>query len=223
MTIGKSMNTYIISSKNQEKALGAAAKINKAEKVDKFDIEIVEFEKAIGIEDVRQIQKKIFLKPFRGSRKSIILMLSNGATIDAQNSMLKLLEEPPPSSIIFLVTDSYQSFLPTILSRAKIIEIKEEREIVESGLKQIQEIEGEGDALSLAQTVSKDRDSAIIWLENAILSAREKMLKHISTDNSREEALKLRKMIHKLELTHYDLKTTNVNARLALENLFLNL
>jgi DNA polymerase III delta prime subunit len=214
------MNTYIISTKNKEKALGEVEKINKENKVDKFDVELLEFEKAIGIEDVRNIQKKIFLRPFRGERKSLILILNGGATIDAQNSMLKLLEEPPPSSLIFLLTDNYQVFLPTILSRAKIIEIKEEREFDESGFKQIIELDGAGDSLYLAQEVSKDKTLAIDWLESAILSARQTMLENLG---DKQKALRLRKMIHRLELTHYDLKTTNVNPRLALENLFLNI
>jgi DNA polymerase III subunit delta' len=215
------MNSYIISAKNFENSLLEVEKINKVNKVDKFDMDILEFEKALGIEDVRNIQKKIFLKPYKGEKKSTILILKNGATIDAQNSMLKLLEEPPPSSIIFLITDNYHAFLPTILSRTKIIEIKEDHaEIDDSGLKQILEMDGAGDALYLAQVVSKDKNEAVVWLESAILSAREFMINNLE---DKQKALRLRKLIHKLELTHYDLKTTNVNTRLALENLFLNI
>lgn len=214
------MNSYVISSKNPDLAHDAAEKINKENKVDKFDIQNLEFEKALGIEDVRQIQKKIYLKPFRGEKKSTIIKLQNGATIDAQNSMLKLLEEPPPSSLIIILTDNYHAFLPTILSRVKIIEIKEKHEIDDSGLNQILEMEDDGDALYLAQEVSKEKETAVIWLENSILSARELMLENLE---DKHEALRLRKLIHKLELTHYDLKTTNVNTRLALENLFLNI
>lgn len=214
------MNTYIISSKNLDLTKNEIDKITKENKVDIFDIETVEFEKALGIEDVRNIQKKIFLKPLKGARKAIILNISKGATIDAQNSMLKLLEEPPPSSIIILLTDNYHNFLPTILSRAKIIEIKNEIEIDTKSINQILEIEGEGDALYLAQLVSKEKDDAINFLEQAILGAREIMMEDL---DDKQKALGLRKVIHKLELTHYDLKTTNANTRLALENLFLNL
>jgi DNA polymerase III gamma/tau subunit len=215
------MNTYIISSKNFELAITEIDKLNKENKVDKFDIEILEFEKALGIEDVRNIQKKIFLKPLKGDRKSTILMLKASATVDAQNSMLKLLEEPPPSSLIAIITDNYNSFLPTILSRAKIIELNEKLgELNNEPIKQILEIDGEGDALFLAQAVSKDKNEAIKWLKDAILGARELMLENLE---DKPKALRLRKLIHKLELAHYDLKNTNVNTRLALENLFLNI
>ncbi len=215
------MNTFIISSKNLEKALDEASKICKDNKIDSFSIEVLEFEKALGIEDVRNIQKTIFLKPFKGEKKALIIKLSTGATIEAQNSMLKLLEEPPLSTLIFLVTDNVQIFLPTILSRVKIIELKNEKfQTNASGLEEILNLNGAGTRLYLAQVVAKDKNEAIAWLESAILAARERMLNSLE---DKQESLRLRKLVHKLELTHYDFKTTNANPRLALENLFLNI
>ncbi len=215
------MNTFIISCKNLEKALDETSKICKENKIDSLSIEVLEFEKALGIEDVRNIQKTIFLKPFRGKKKALIVKLFAGATIEAQNSMLKLLEEPPFNTLIFLVTNNVQIFLPTILSRTKIIELKnEEFQTNESGLEEILNLNGVGDRLYLAQVVAKDKNEAIAWLESAILAVRERMLNSLE---NKQESLRLRKLVHKLELTHYDLKTTNANPRLALENLFLNI
>lgn len=215
------MGSFLISSKNLEKGREEVARIVKREKVSEFDIEIFELDKALGIEDVRNIQKNIFLKPFKGKKKATIIILKNGATIEAQNSMLKLLEEPPPSSLIFLITNNAKIFLPTILSRVKLIELtNEEFQTNPKGLEEILSLDTAGDRLYLAQIVGKDKDEVIIWLETTILAARDKMLKNL---NDKQESLKYRKLIHKLELTHYDLKTTNVNPRLALENLFLNI
>lgn len=215
------MHSFIISSKKLEQGREEALKISKAEKINKFEIEILEFEKAFGIEDVRNIQKKIFLKPVLGEKKSTILMFKNGATIEAQNSMLKLLEEPPLSSLIFIITENAKIFLPTILSRVKIIELaNDENQTNSEALKELLSMESTGDRLYLAQVVGKDKNEAILWLEQVILSARGKMLSNLE---NKQESLKLRKLIHRLELTHYNLKTTNANLRLALENLFLNL
>ncbi len=215
------MQTYIISSKDLEKAREEVDKIIKSNKINKFDIELIEPQQALGIEDVRLVQKKIFLKPFKGEKKAVIVNVVMGLSDEAQNSMLKLLEEPPPNTLIFLLTKNPHIFLPTILSRVKIIEVKaDENQKNLAGLKQVLEIEGLGDSLFLAQTVSKDKQEAIVWLEEVILAAREEMMKVLE---NKQEALKFRKLIHKLELTHYDLKTTNVNPRLALENLFLNI
>lgn len=215
------MNSFIISSGNFEEGRKEATRVINTQRVDPVDIETLEFEKTLGIEDVRNIQKKIFLRPLRGEKKATVLMLFDGATIEAQNSMLKLLEEPPPSSLIFLVTNNAKVFLPTILSRVKLIEISSEKEKTNTdGLKEILSMNGAGDSLYLAQSIGKDKSKSIAWLESAILSSRDKMLENLE---NKQESLKLRKLIHQLELTHYDLKTTNANPRLALENLFLNL
>ena len=215
------MQTFIISSKNIDKARDRAIDKIQTEKISKFDVEILEFEKPLGIEDVRQVQKNIFLTPFQGEKKATVIVMKNSATVDAQNSMLKLLEEPPPSSLIFLVTDNHLSFLPTVLSRVKLIEIaNEENQTNNDAFEKIQSLNGVGDSLYLAQVVAKEKTDAIIFLEGAILAAREKMLANLE---NKQESLKLRKMIHNMELTHYTLKSTNANSRLALENLFLNL
>ncbi len=213
------MQSFIVTSKNLDKATKEAKDLSEKQKVNTFDIEILDFE-TLGIEDVRSIQKKIFLKPLKGERKSLILVLRTGITDEAQSSMLKLLEEPPPSSLIFLITANHLLLLPTILSRTTLIELGEDERELGSSLSQVLEIQTSGDALALAQELSKDKASAILWLEDLILSARDKMIKSL---DDKKESLKIRKMIHEIELTHYNLKTTNANPRLALENLFLNL
>ncbi len=215
------MNTFIVSSKDLKKAQEHAISESDKLKIDPFDRQILEFEKALGIEDVRKIQEKIFLKPFKGDKKALFVVMQQSATPDAQNAMLKLLEEPPANTLIYLITTSHFSFIPTVLSRAKLIEPeKEEIKIEGEGLEKILAFDSAGERLYLAQVVSKEKTEAISWLEKAILAARERMLEKVE---DKQEALKLRKLIHKLELTHYDLKTTNANPRLALENLFLNI
>ena len=220
----KKVQTYIISSKNLEKGKEEALTVIQTEKVHKFDIEVLGFEKALGIEDVRTLQKKIFLAPLKGEKKATIMALTNGATVEAQNSMLKLLEEPPKSSLIFLITNNYHTFLPTILSRCKLIDldlgIKPVVNKDHSNILKNLRMTSPADALKLAQDISGEKEGAIVWLEETILAVREEMLAIL---NDKQEALRLRKLIHRLELTHYDLKTTNVNPRLALENLFLNI
>ena len=215
------MQTFIISSKKIENAKNYALENITGEKVDKLDIESYEPDKALGIDDVRDIQKRIHFKPLMGDRKAVLIIIPFGATIEAQNSMLKILEEPPESTLIYLVTNNHKTLLPTILSRAKVIEIKgSEIQTDGNGLHQLLSIGKTGNGLYLAQELAKDKNGAIDWLEEVILESRKKML--LSLENP-EQSLKLRKLIHKLELTHYDLKTTNANPRLALENLFLNI
>jgi DNA polymerase III subunit delta' len=220
------MHSFIISSKNIERALEETGKINRINKVSKFDIETSEYEKALGIEDVRNIQKKIFLRPLKGEKKTNILILKNGASIEAQNAMLKLLEEPPLSSIIILITENYQIFLPTILSRCKLIDLdrnedlqiidKKEHSIILENLR----IKDVGEALKIAQDLSKDKKEAIDWLEKAIYVLRQELLENL---DNKEKSLEIKNRIEKLTDTRKDLKNTNVNTRLALENCFLNI
>lgn len=213
------MNTFIISSKNIELADKAIAKINEDNNVSKFDIEIYESEKAFGIDNVKKIQQKIFLKPSSGKRKSVTINLDKGISIEAQNAMLKLLEEPPASSIIILKTPSSNLFLSTVLSRAQIIELSNQTNNNPTD-KHFENINGVEEALLLAQNLSEDKNEAISWLEQTILNLRNEMISNIS---NKKESLSIRKKIHKFEIAHYDLKNTNINVRLTLENLFLNL
>lgn len=134
--------------------------------------------------------------------------------------MLKLLEEPPPDTYIYLIAKSPNFFLPTIISRVKLIELSKKREINDEPLKKIEEHPSIGDKLYLAEQLSKDKEKAIEFLEDAILKAREEMIEN--ADNP-TKSLKLRNIIHNLEITHYDLKNTNVTPRLSLENAFFNL
>lgn len=214
------MQPIIISTKNLETGRIEVQRRLDLEKISQFDTEFLEFEKDLGIEDVRNIQKKIHLKPFQGNQKASIWILHSKATTDAQNSLLKLLEEPPASCLIYIISTDTAFFLPTILSRTNLVELKNEDVLSVEGLAEILKIYNSGEALNLAQIISKEKADAIIWLEQTILSARDQMLVNI---NNKPKALEFRNLIHKLEITHYDLKNTNANPRLALENLFLNL
>src|SRR3990167_9313255 len=89
-----------------------------------LDITKSESETTIGIEDVRNIQKNLLLKPATGKSKAIIFNNADSLTLQAQNSLLKILEEPPDHTVIILHVSSKQQTLPTILSRCKIFELK---------------------------------------------------------------------------------------------------
>ena len=73
--------------------------------------------RSIGIDMVRYITEVLSKQPFEGRRTVIALFEAHCATVEAQNALLKLLEEPPPSAVIILVTDFPDRLLSTILSR----------------------------------------------------------------------------------------------------------
>lgn len=79
------------------------------------------FEKeSFGIDEVRMLQNFASRKPVAGERKvAIISFLS--ATVEAQNALLKTVEEPLGQTIIFMIVESQSSLLPTIKSRVQLI------------------------------------------------------------------------------------------------------
>lgn len=81
------------------------------------DVRIVEGDKSIAVETVRQITSEIFLKPFHFPKKIYIIKDADKMTVQAQNALLKVFEEPPSYAILILVTSNVSMLLPTILSR----------------------------------------------------------------------------------------------------------
>lgn len=76
---------------------------------------------SISVESVRQFKKEIYLKPFFADRKIYILENADKMTVEAQNAMLKIFEEPPSYITIILITNGISKILSTIKSRAVII------------------------------------------------------------------------------------------------------
>ncbi len=71
----------------------------------------------IKIDAVRKIEEVLFLKPFEGSKKVVIIDDADAMNINAANAFLKTLEEPPPGSIIVLITSTPDGLPDTIRSR----------------------------------------------------------------------------------------------------------
>jgi DNA polymerase-3 subunit delta' len=71
------------------------------------------------IEQVRDFIERLGIRPARGSRRIAIIDDAETLNIPAQNALLKTIEEPPPDTIIFLVTRSERALLDTIRSRTR--------------------------------------------------------------------------------------------------------
>ncbi|MGV6860792.1 MAG: DNA polymerase III subunit delta' [Putridiphycobacter sp.] len=87
----------------------------------------------IGVEESRHILQKLSLKSYSGKYKIMILWLPEKMNTAAANKLLKVLEEPPAQTLFFLVCDSAESILPTIISRTQTIKVPplKNEEIVE--------------------------------------------------------------------------------------------
>ena len=80
---------------------------------------------SIGVDDIRgQINGDVAIKPYSSPYKIYIINEAEKMTVQAQNALLKTLEEPPAYAIILLLTTNLNAMLQTILSRCVILNMK---------------------------------------------------------------------------------------------------
>ncbi|HNW39123.1 MAG TPA: DNA polymerase III subunit delta' [Candidatus Omnitrophota bacterium] len=86
------------------------------------DLHIIQNEQSqIKIEDIRQILRQANFRPYEGRAKVFIIDNAHKLNIEAANSLLKVLEEPPKDVLIILITHKPQNIIKTVLSRCKVI------------------------------------------------------------------------------------------------------
>ena len=91
------------------------------------DIVYVQHEKAntISVDDIRtQVNHDIVIKPYSSRYKIYIIDEAEKMNVQAQNALLKTIEEPPAYAVLLLLTTNADIFLPTILSRCVTLNIK---------------------------------------------------------------------------------------------------
>ncbi|WP_449389970.1 DNA polymerase III subunit delta' [Clostridium sp. ETTB3] len=79
---------------------------------------------SFGVDDVRDIIEEVYKKPFEKDKKVIIIHEGNKLTIQAQNTLLKTIEEPPKGVYIIILCESLELILDTIKSRCEIYKLK---------------------------------------------------------------------------------------------------
>ncbi len=175
---------------------------------------------SIGIEDIKLFQKKLIYKPFQESSQLGIIHDYQKLTHEAQNSLLKSLEESDDSTIYVLTVDNEKNLLPTIRSRARIIYSHVEK-IVESSL---QDNFFDLDLVSQFEKIQEAREDRvdsielINKIENSLKSKFEINIKNGNIDGSKKflEDLKvIQKSREKIN--------SNCNRRLTLEAMAIQL
>ena len=81
-------------------------------------------EKAIKREDIDSLIESISKKPYESHKKAYIINNCDEMTIQASNTFLKTLEEPPGDSVMILLTSNINLLLPTIVSRCQVVKFK---------------------------------------------------------------------------------------------------
>ncbi len=89
---------------------------------------------SIGVDDIRkQLNDTIMIRPYSSSHKIYIIDEAEKMTVQAQNALLKTIEEPPSYAVILLLTTNQELFLPTILSRCVQLKLKPLKDFVVRG------------------------------------------------------------------------------------------
>lgn len=84
------------------------------------DVQVVgEEEKSISVDTIRALRDQLALRPFEADRHIALIPRADRMTAQAQNALLKTLEEPAGGNVFFLLTDQPGAMLPTIVSRCR--------------------------------------------------------------------------------------------------------
>lgn len=83
----------------------------------------------ISVDDIRtQVNNDIVIKPYSSRYKIYIIPEADLMSVQAQNALLKTIEEPPEYAVIMLLTENAETLLPTIRSRCVVMKLRNIRD-----------------------------------------------------------------------------------------------
>ncbi len=197
---------------------------------------------SIKVQDVRNLKRFITLSSSSGFGVAVIKDAEK-LNASSANAILKLLEEPPSKKVIILTTKNQDALLPTILSRVEKIGVftKSKKYVIlnEDNIKDLLKVltSNLSDNFDFIEKISKKDDIDSI-LDDWILFFRDLLyvknncddlillsdylgeIKKVSQKYSNHDIVKI---LDQLMLSRENIKNTNINSRLLLEGLILNL
>jgi len=221
--------TYIIANKSKEaqkKQLKIILqRIFNKELTESPDIHVLnpQDQNSLGIEEIKEFQKTMRFKPFEEEKQVGIILEAEKLTTQAQNSLLKTLEEISKTSIYILCVDNERNLLPTIKSRGIVIYSPSQ---IEEPLEQDAELKDflKQDVLkqfNIIEEYSKDKDSSITLINSLEETFRTRLELDIKNGNidSSQKNLSFLKTVQKSR----EKISANCNRRLTLEALIVEL
>lgn len=183
-------------------------------------VDLLTEKKSIGIAEVKSGIKFLHERPFSHKNKVLLVNNADKLTPDAQNALLKTLEEPPQYAILILNSKTERDLLETVISRCRRIPVTGDHQKSEAteefvNYQQLTQA-SQGEKLAIAEKLAKEeKDTIIDILESWLYDARTYMK---LTDSPRIQVTENIKSIIK---TKDDLENFNVNTRLTVETLLL--
>jgi DNA polymerase III delta prime subunit len=164
---------------------------------------------SIGIEKVKGLTQWAYNRPFFNSKKRIIIIYADLMTNEAQNSILKITEEPPQYTEIFLIVENHKNLLETIVSRSDLTITKSQ--VSQKAYPEVENFLGQSieNKFKFTDELSKKKREEIkIFLDQMII--------YLRNQNNRAD----------LTLSLLDFKknlSANVSKKLILDNLVLKI
>lgn len=124
MAFAQTLNCLQATSAEAE-ACGSCMSCQKMKSGNHPDVQVIEPEKfSIKIEQIRNLRNTVFYKCYEGNYQVIILDQAHCLTIEASNSLLKVLEEPPERTVFILITSESGKLPDTIISRCQQVQFQ---------------------------------------------------------------------------------------------------
>lgn len=102
---------------------GECATCKKIESRNHADIIHIEKEKTLQVEDIKRLVEESYVTSVEGGKKAFVIHQGDKMTKQAQNKLLKILEEPPENVMIIIGVNNESTILQTVKSRAKKIQL----------------------------------------------------------------------------------------------------
>jgi DNA polymerase III delta prime subunit len=188
------------------------------------DIHVLNPEKnnSIGIEEVKELQKAMRYKPFQEEKQVGIILQAEKLSTQAQNALLKTLEETTETSSYILCVDNVRNLLPTIKSRGIVIYSSSqiEKTSVEEDLENFLDLDPL-EQFNIIEKYSEDKDSSLSFINSLEERFRKRLELDIKNGNidSSQKNLSFLKTVQKSR----EKISANCNRRLTLEAMVVEL
>ena len=193
------------------KPCGKCHSCKQAESGNHPDIIRVTHEKpnSISVDDIRtQVNNTVDIKPYQGPYKVYIIPQADMMTPQAQNAILKTIEEPPSYAVFLLLTENAETLLPTINSRCVMLKL---RNIKDTLIKKylMENLEIPDYKADMCTAFAQGNMGRAIMLANSdhfneIREEAVQLLKHISEMELNEIVAAVKNIsVYKLEITDY--------------------
>lgn len=215
--------TFLISSKDDSFIQENITKLKKQLKIEDNSVDLLvinqgENQLSIGIDATRKLKQWLSVKPYNSPNKLAIITKADLLTVEAQNSILKQLEEPHHNHYVLLATAKLQTILPTVISRCELIyDLKYKDETndlklldlpIEEQFLYIEKLLKTKDLISLNKNIMELLESLLRFFE-----------KRLRNDYSNNDILNNIALINQTVI----MMKSNTSKRLLLENLLINM